>query len=374
MSIDILEICSSLFQVKWIAEFTHGTQQLIQTFQLKSSPKRFQLKCSLLDADLQRSTHYQDARQCIRVILSLESDRLEKQSQAHLTHNQKIGNRVKNRSQESTLSAIELLYSPLEESSLAWKSDIPESANGSPACVWATVNGGEYQALTLSKSYTWKSKEISPKIFVENSYYVQQLRVKLNIELFIKFEDSTGGKLKALNDFSNLFSNQTRCDVHFQLPENKVIGAHLFVLCARSPVFEAMFQHDMIESKNKFIKMNDVKENILTEFLHYLYAGTTRNRLNGKSAQPLYEIADKYDVCSLREECIAYLLLNIEVTNAINLLAWSNIYKIDQLKQATVKFVSEHGKQICSSSEWMTFAEKYPNLSVEVTRKILERI
>ena len=119
--------------------------------------------------------------------------------------------------------------------------------------------------------------------------------------------------------------------------------------------------------------MSDVEEGTFKELLHYLYAGKTLRDLADSSDQPLYEIAHKYDVGSLREECVANLQLNIKVTNASNLFVWSDTYKIDELRQAVVKFISKHGRQICNSPEWVTFSETYPRLSVEVTRKILER-
>ena len=66
---------------------------------------------------------------------------------------------------------------------------------------------------------------------------------------------------------------------------------HTNILAARSPVFQAMFQHDTAEAQSKVVEMVDVEPEIAMEMLQYIYTGNTKSA--GKEAE-LLAAADKY--------------------------------------------------------------------------------
>lgn len=65
----------------------------------------------------------------------------------------------------------------------------------------------------------------------------------------------------------------------------------LFFLKARSAVFAAMFEHDMVESMLNRVVITDIDHEVLKEMLNFMYTGKTPN-LN-KMAQGLLAAADK---------------------------------------------------------------------------------
>ena len=63
------------------------------------------------------------------------------------------------------------------------------------------------------------------------------------------------------------------------------------MLASRSPVFEAMFEHDTIELSEGVIEIPDVRSEVCEEFLRYLYTGKCRSAC--RFADELLVLADK---------------------------------------------------------------------------------
>ena len=53
--------------------------------------------------------------------------------------------------------------------------------------------------------------------------------------------------------------------------QGEEIKAHRCILSARSPVFSAMLQSNMLESINSKIKIDDADKDVLKEMLWYMY-------------------------------------------------------------------------------------------------------
>ena len=53
----------------------------------------------------------------------------------------------------------------------------------------------------------------------------------------------------------------------------QTFDCHEFVLSARSPVFRAMFQHDMAEKQSKVVEIQTLHSDVVAEMLQYIYTG-----------------------------------------------------------------------------------------------------
>jgi hypothetical protein len=68
--------------------------------------------------------------------------------------------------------------------------------------------------------------------------------------MLIKFNNVGVSEMKALKQTTDyLFLQQTNCDIRFYFEDGQHIGGNVNILSARSPVFAAMFNHDMQEAK-----------------------------------------------------------------------------------------------------------------------------
>ena len=108
-------------------------------------------------------------------------------------------------------------------------------------------------------------------------------------------------------DYNNLLETGTFSDVTIKC-EGVELACHKVILGARSPVFNAMFVHNMTESQEKKIDIEDLDIETVKDMLKYMYAGKIEN-LNTRSPR-LLEAADKYQLSELKEICeVNYIYL-----------------------------------------------------------------
>ena len=92
-------------------------------------------------------------------------------------------------------------------------------------------------------------------------------------------------------------------------PGRVELPCHLNILSARSPVFRAMFQHDMRESKSNEINIQDIDFNTVRDMVKFIYSGRLKD-LADKS-DLLLAAADKYDIRDLKNICSQHLAANL---------------------------------------------------------------
>ena len=85
--------------------------------------------------------------------------------------------------------------------------------------------------------------------------------------------------------------NKLMTDVTFIFGEEESLGAHRFILSARSPVFAAMFNSGMIESRTGRVEMKNVDVQLFRNFLKFLYTG--RLDISGGRHEDLLALADQ---------------------------------------------------------------------------------
>uniref|UniRef100_A0A8C4WNP5 Speckle-type POZ protein n=1 Tax=Eptatretus burgeri TaxID=7764 RepID=A0A8C4WNP5_EPTBU len=78
------------------------------------------------------------------------------------------------------------------------------------------------------------------------------------------------------------------CTLHVR---GQCFHAHKAILAARSPVFSAMFEHEMEESKLNRVEISDVAADVFREMMHFIYTGTAPNLES--MADDLLAAADK---------------------------------------------------------------------------------
>ena len=92
------------------------------------------------------------------------------------------------------------------------------------------------------------------------------------------------------DDLGQLFESQRSSDVTLSVG-GREFQAHKALLAARSPVFAAMFEHEMEERKHNRVDITDVDHEVLREMLRFIYTGKTNNL--EKMADDLLAAADK---------------------------------------------------------------------------------
>lgn len=118
----------------------------------------------------------------------------------------------------------------------------------------------------------------------------------------------------------------------------KEYQAHKAVLAARSPVFAAMFEHEMEERKHNRVEITDVDADVLREMLRFIYTGKSNNL--EKMADDLLAAADKYALERLKVMCEEALCSGLSVDNAAEVLILADLHSADQLKAQAIDFIN----------------------------------
>ncbi|UYV69909.1 SPOPL [Cordylochernes scorpioides] len=120
------------------------------------------------------------------------------------------------------------------------------------------------------------------------------------------------------------------------------VYAHKNILAARSPVFAAMFEHDMKENRESLVEIEDMEPVVLREMIRFIYTGQSPNLKT--IADTLLPAADKYGLERLKVICEVSLASNLSLKNAAKLLVLADTYNALQLKTHIMSFISEHYK------------------------------
>ena len=217
-----------------------------------------------------------------------------------------------------------------------------------PMSVWISYGGGQNQPLPELSPGIWKTDEFQFNTSLGQRFLTYRTMTGmpwagcgLTFRLWLDFQTTSRGERTLLRQLGEAFNHQAHCDVLFQLG-TETIGAHVAVLTARSPVFAAMFQHDMQETKTRRVHISDIDPPVFKQLLHYLYAGKAPElRVDNELAQPLLLAADKYDVSDLRDECQSLLRSRITADNAVETLIWAHYHSMTRLAEAALTFVAQ---------------------------------
>lgn len=171
---------------------------------------------------------------------------------------------------------------------------------------------------------------------------------------------------KLSDDLKKLLNNSEYFDVIISTGTKK-LPVHKAILCARSKVFERMFQTDMLESKNQIIELDDLDFEIIEDFITFLYTGEVR-MVSLHRTMNLYYVADKYEVEDLRENCSSYLEFNLCVDEACTILKFSELHGDQKLKNAVRFYIQMHAAEVKSTDGWKDLLKTNSLLALEILK------
>ncbi|GBN31493.1 Speckle-type POZ protein B [Araneus ventricosus] len=163
-------------------------------------------------------------------------------------------------------------------------------------------------------------------------------------------------------DLWDLYVKHILCDVELKT-QSTSFWVHKTVLCARSPVFLAMFTGEMKEKTSKCVEIEDLENDTLEKFLAFLYTDNFEES-QWNSVVELYYAADKYQVERLKCFCRSFFANNIDDLNVCELLMLADKHSDFHLKFRVEDYILRHHKRIFRSSAWKEFSDKQSLLAV----------
>lgn len=161
-----------------------------------------------------------------------------------------------------------------------------------------------------------------------------------------------------IQNFGNLLDSEWCSDVILKTSDHE-FRAHRLILSARSPVFSAMFRHNMMENNTGEVDVSDCSTSGLKVFLQYLYTGIS-DTMSPANVVDLYYIADKYQVDDLKNDCVQYMKMSLSVDNFCDVIALSVRHSEPDLRNSATQFFCINIKRIIKTAEWQQFITQNP--------------
>jgi speckle-type POZ protein len=99
-----------------------------------------------------------------------------------------------------------------------------------------------------------------------------------------------------------------------------------------------MFEHEMLECKNNYVKISDVEPDVMYETLRFIYTGKVHNM--DKLSDSLLAVADKYALERLKVLCEESLSNSLDIDNVCETLILADLHTALQLKAQAIEFIN----------------------------------
>ncbi|GFQ89257.1 tdpoz3 [Trichonephila clavata] len=216
-------------------------------------------------------------------------------------------------------------------------------------CVCAFTTGAAFEGVTRTFSGNFKS-----------------IYEDINIQPKIVTEENNTGCLQ--EDLKSLYNDLALSDTTLRT-ETKSFPAHIAILCARSPVFRAMYSSGMMETIKRNVDILDLSDDTVQRMLIYMYTDTLEN-LCWKSALLLYIAADKYGIMSLRNRCVSFIQKRLTTANVCEALTLAEWHLDENFKRILQDYIVNNRKEVLDLKEWKMFMKNYSESAAEILYKI----
>ncbi|KAL2724425.1 hypothetical protein V1478_008938 [Vespula squamosa] len=156
---------------------------------------------------------------------------------------------------------------------------------------------------------------------------------------------------------------------------NKEFLAHKSIL-SRSPVFAAMFSHEMLENKKNVVDIKEVDPNVFEILLKFLYLGEIDEIKITESTNDLLldlmKVADIYQMEDLKSKLADVAARSINVSNVVNHLILADKYNISDLKKSSMLFIQKNHVKVKDTKSFENIIQTHPALMAEMLCYLLK--
>lgn len=137
----------------------------------------------------------------------------------------------------------------------------------------------------------------------------------------------------------NYFDTKFLSDFKVICSDGVEIPVHRSILANFSPVLDAMFNSDMIESKNAVAKIEDIDSKIMTEILRFIYTQEVKNLM--ELAPKILYGAEKYQLNKLKQICSSSMIENLCIGNTVEYFLLADRHNIQDLLERCTDFIRQ---------------------------------
>uniref|UniRef100_A0A0K0E7L8 BTB domain-containing protein n=1 Tax=Strongyloides stercoralis TaxID=6248 RepID=A0A0K0E7L8_STRER len=174
---------------------------------------------------------------------------------------------------------------------------------------------------------------------------------------------------KLTEDISNMLESSQFSDCIIRVDDID-INAHKVILASRSPVFQAMFNHEVRESQSNIVEIKDFHIDVVREMLKYIYTDFSPNL--EKMAGEILAIAEKYNLDRLKIMAEQSLCNSLSVENVCEYFVIGEMYSAEALKTNCLEFINMNAVDVMNNENWNDFVINHPLLLERLYRNIVQ--
>ncbi len=133
-----------------------------------------------------------------------------------------------------------------------------------------------------------------------------------------------------------------------------------------------MFEHtECSENKNGKIEIKECSPEAVKAFLEMLLSGRPSKGSISDVALSTFVLADKYNIKSLKDFCVPYIIKDLDEKSCLETLVTSYLHDNDAVTDAALEVLRANKSSLMKSEEWRGIIADYPKLVSQLLFKIL---
>lgn len=279
------------------------------------------------------------------------------------------------------------LYVTFEKNNKSYRTETSESVH---VTIFLYDNRGEvykkYGKWTsvgdrLSNSFYWANFSSRSEILSKESKLLLQDTLTIRCEFAVRSGvDNILRKIDTprcshevegtiLSDLKQLFKSEKLSDLTVTSSCGREFHVHKNILSARSNVFAAMFENDMLEKSENIVRVTDIDGQTMYDMLHWMYTGKIES-LSVSNAMKIISAADKYAIEDLKLVCENVMCETVTMHNAIEMFVVANLHNANYLKKECLNVIDKSMEQIVKTSGFQNMVSNRDPNFLEIFREL----
>lgn len=138
------------------------------------------------------------------------------------------------------------------------------------------------------------------------------------LSLRTESEESQPAVVTPIENYKKIFENDFLADFELHTNDDLTLKAHKVVIVARSPVFHAMLENEMLEARDSAVTIPDFDSKIIKEILRFMYYNEVEKL--DEIAHELVYAAEKYQLEDLKKMCLDKIIASLNTGNVLQSL------------------------------------------------------
>ena len=173
-----------------------------------------------------------------------------------------------------------------------------------------------------------------------------------------------------LKDLKRMLDTGQGSDVTLVASDGRELPAHVSILSSRSPVFAAMFEHDMKEKQEKRVTIDDLSSKVVAGLLEFMYSDTVSDITT--LAPELLPAAHKYDISRMKTMCEEAMMSQLNTDNAAEFFLLADLHDANHLRPVAKQLAATHFYGVKKTAGWKTLQNQRPQLTEELINELAE--